>query len=212
MPLSRRLTHFSLPLDALPAWGRDHFLPTSIERHATSGHPRFRIASRKIVSLTRVAHGKQRAEKNSAQWFRFICLVCAAKWKRSVRLRSVTILFWSKTRPRRLVQNFHFLRESLKLERWAKVGSLAFILQRILELLAMPAWSFAGMRSWRKSCARSENMEWSRATFTISLGAISAWTKCRLQYSRLSFHIWKHGRPRAAPLRISTGPNSRARG
>src|SRR5436190_22372203 len=115
-------------------------------------------------------------------------------------------------RRRRLVRNFHFLKEPLKRERWAKVDCLAFILQRILELLAMPAWLFARMTSWRKSYALSENTGWSRATFTISLEAIFAWTKCRLQYSRLSFHIWKHGRPRAAPLRISMGPNSRARG
>src|SRR5437667_212142 len=87
-------------------------------------------------------------------------------------------------RPTRLVLNFHFLREPRKLERWATLGCLAFILQKILELLAMQAWSFARMTSWRKSYGLSENTAWSRATFTISSEEIFAWTKSRLQYSR----------------------------
>src|SRR6266545_1582835 len=78
MPLSRRLTHFSLPLDVSRASARDHFSPISIAKHTTFGHPRFRNALRKIVSLTQMAHGKQRAEKKSAQWFQFICLGCLA--------------------------------------------------------------------------------------------------------------------------------------
>src|SRR6266508_1272986 len=194
MPLSRRLTHFSLPLDVSRASARDHFSPISIAKHTTFGHPRFRNALRKIVSLTQMAHGKQRAEKKSAQWFQFICLVCAARWKRSVRLRNV-----------------HFMRESPKLERWAKLGCLAFILQRILELPVMRGWSFAGTRNWPKSCAVSENTEWNRAISIMSLEAIFASTKYRRQYSRLSFHIWKNGQPHGAPLRIFMARNWRAR-
>src|SRR6266568_2436584 len=81
--------------DALLAilMARDHFSPTSILRPTTFGHPRFRSASKKIVGLIRTARGKQRTEKKSAQWFRCICLVCAARWTRSVKLRSATGLF-----------------------------------------------------------------------------------------------------------------------
>src|SRR5438445_9568596 len=58
------------------------------------------------------------------------------------------------------------------------------------------------MKSWRKSYALSENTEWNRAISIMSLEVIFAWTKYRRQYSPLSFHIWKSGPPRGAPLRI----------
>src|SRR5262245_1408021 len=92
LPLSRLLTHFSLRLAASRVSGHDHFFCTSIRKRTTFGRQPFRHASRKLVSLMRVTRGRQREEKQSARWFRFICLVCADRWTRFLRLRNVTVL------------------------------------------------------------------------------------------------------------------------
>src|SRR4030095_665730 len=115
-------------------------------------------------------------------------------------------------RPRRLERNFHFFRESPRLERLVKSGCLAFILRKIWELRATPAWSFAGMRSWRKSYAPSENTGWNRAISITSSVAIFASTKYKRQFSLLSFRIWKIGQTRGARLRIFMAQNWNALG
>src|ERR1043166_5476288 len=111
-------------------------------------------------------------------------------------------------RRRRLARNFRLEEELPKPERWARLVSLVFIPRKISELLAMQEGSPATMKRWRQSCGLSENTEWSRAIFTMSLVAIFAWTRSRLQFWALSFHFWKSGRRRGEQPRSFITQNS----
>src|SRR5215471_789240 len=72
----------------------------------------------------------------SAQLSRFICSVCAARWKRSTRFPNNTNYTSLKMQPRQLGPSTALANKPQRQERWAKPVTLAFTRQKTSALPA----------------------------------------------------------------------------